>query len=38
MLLEVKDAIVIADLMMGGTGEPTNTQFTELELAPWQKP
>ena len=33
MLLEVKDAIVIADLMMGGTGEPTNTQFTELELS-----
>lgn len=33
MLLEVKDAIVIADLMMGGTGETSNTQFTELELS-----
>ncbi|WP_461198978.1 flagellar motor switch phosphatase FliY [Enterococcus sp. N249-2] len=33
MLLEVKDAIVIADLMMGGTGETANTQFTELELS-----
>ena len=33
MLLEVKDAIIIADLMMGGTGETTSTQFTELELS-----
>lgn len=33
MLLEVSDAIIIADLMMGGEGEPKNTQFTELELS-----
>lgn len=33
MLLEVKDAIIIADLMMGGDGAPTNTQFTDLELS-----
>ncbi|WP_207942429.1 flagellar motor switch protein FliN [Enterococcus sp. DIV2402] len=33
MLLEVSDAIIIADLMMGGEGDPKNTQFTELELS-----
>jgi flagellar motor switch protein FliN/FliY len=33
MLLEVKDAIIIADLMMGGTGETKNTEFTDLELS-----
>lgn len=33
LMLEVKDAIIIADLMMGGTGEPSNKQFTELELS-----
>lgn len=33
MLLEVRDAIVIADLMMGGEGNPTNQEFTELELS-----
>ncbi|MCD5002856.1 flagellar motor switch phosphatase FliY [Enterococcus saccharolyticus] len=33
MLLEVSDAIIIADLMMGGEGAPTNTKFTELELS-----
>lgn len=33
MLLEVSDAIIIADLMMGGDGAPTSQQFTELELS-----
>ncbi|MGX7195952.1 flagellar motor switch phosphatase FliY [Enterococcus olivae] len=33
MLLEVSDAIIIADLMMGGEGKPTSTKFTELELS-----
>lgn len=33
MLLEVKDAIIIADLMMGGKGEPKSDQFTEIELS-----
>ena len=33
MLLEVRDAIVIADLMMGGEGNPTSQEFTELELS-----
>ncbi|EJF02226.1 flagellar motor switch phosphatase FliY [Liquorilactobacillus mali] len=33
LLLEVKDAIVIADLMMGGDGKPENKQFTDLELS-----
>ncbi len=33
MLLEVSDAIIIADLMMGGEGEPKTTKFTELELS-----
>ena len=33
MLLKVKDAIIIADLMMGGKGEPKSDQFTEIELS-----
>jgi flagellar motor switch protein FliN/FliY len=33
MLLQVKDAIIIADLMMGGKGEPKSDQFTEIELS-----
>lgn len=33
MLLEVRDAIVIADLMMGGEGNPVSQEFTELELS-----
>lgn len=33
MLLEVSDAIIIADLMMGGEGDPKTTKFTELELS-----
>lgn len=33
MLLEVTDAIIIADLMMGGDGAPASQQFTELELS-----
>lgn len=33
MLLEVTDAIIIADLMMGGNGVPESQQFTELELS-----
>lgn len=33
MLLEVSDAIIIADLMMGGNGAPESQQFTELELS-----
>lgn len=33
LLLEVKDAIIIADLMMGGDGKPENEQFTDLELS-----
>lgn len=33
MLLEVKDAIIIADLMMGGDGTPKSDKFTELELS-----
>lgn len=33
MLLEVKDAIIIADLMMGGDGKTDNQKFTELELS-----
>lgn len=33
MLLKVKDAIIIADLMMGGDGHTENQTFTELELS-----
>ncbi|WP_278744311.1 flagellar motor switch phosphatase FliY [Ligilactobacillus agilis] len=33
MLLEVHDANVIANLMMGGDGTPENKEFTELELS-----
>ncbi|KRM62964.1 flagellar motor switch phosphatase FliY [Ligilactobacillus agilis DSM 20509] len=33
MLLEVHDANVIANLMMGGDGTPENEEFTELELS-----
>lgn len=33
MLLEVKDAIIIADLMMGGDGKTKNETFGELELS-----
>lgn len=33
MLLEVHDANVIANLMMGGEGTPENEEFTELELS-----
>lgn len=33
MLLQVKDANVIADLMMGGNGEPKSQDFTEVELS-----
>lgn len=33
MLLEVHDANVIANLMMGGDGTPENEDFTELELS-----
>lgn len=33
MLLEVHDANVIANLMMGGDGTPGNEEFTELELS-----
>lgn len=33
MLLEVSDAVIIADLMMGGDGAVTNKKFTELELS-----
>ncbi len=33
MLLEVRDANVIANLMMGGDGTPENEEFTELELS-----
>lgn len=33
MLLQVKDANVIADLMMGGDGEPKSQDFTEVELS-----
>lgn len=33
MLLEVKDAIIIADLMMGGDGTTKSDKFTELELS-----
>ncbi|KRN30719.1 flagellar motor switch phosphatase FliY [Liquorilactobacillus mali] len=33
LLLEVKDAIIIADLMMGGDGKTENKQFTDLELS-----
>lgn len=33
MLLEVDDAVIIADLMMGGDGNPKSKKFTELELS-----
>lgn len=33
MLLEVKDAMIIADLMMGGDGSTASETFTELELS-----
>lgn len=33
LLLNVSDAILIADLMTGGSGEPINTEFTEMELS-----
>ena len=33
LLLNVEDAIIIADLMIGGDGNTTNTEFTELELS-----
>ncbi|MCP8861928.1 flagellar motor switch phosphatase FliY [Latilactobacillus curvatus] len=33
MLLEVSDATVIADLMMGGDGKSASEEFTEVELS-----
>lgn len=33
LLLDVRDAIIIADLMMGGDGTTEQTEFTELELS-----
>lgn len=33
MLLEVNDAIIIADLMMGGPGSAEGKEFTDLELS-----
>lgn len=33
MLLEVSDATIIANLMMGGDGKPTSAEFTEVELS-----
>ena len=33
LLMNVADAIVVADLMTGGNGNPENTEFTELELS-----
>ncbi|GBG94903.1 flagellar motor switching and energizing phosphatase [Ligilactobacillus salitolerans] len=33
MLLEVSDATIIADLMMGGNGQPESTEFTDVELS-----
>lgn len=33
MVLDVKDANIIADLMMGGEGVPKSTEFTEIELS-----
>lgn len=33
LLMDTRDAIIIADLMMGGNGETTNDVFTELELS-----
>lgn len=33
MLLNVEDAIIIADLMIGGDGHPESNEFTELELS-----
>ncbi|KRL05484.1 flagellar motor switch phosphatase FliY [Liquorilactobacillus oeni] len=33
LLLEVKDAVVIADLMMGGDGNPKSSEFSELQLS-----
>ncbi|MBO0476952.1 flagellar motor switch phosphatase FliY [Vagococcus sp. DIV0080] len=33
MLLNVPDAVIIADLMTGGNGEPINSNFTEMELS-----
>lgn len=33
MLLEVTDATVIADLMMGGDGKNASSEFTEVELS-----
>lgn len=33
MVLDVKDANIIADLMMGGEGVPASTEFTEIELS-----
>src|SRR5699024_1352585 len=32
MLLEVTDATIIADLMMGGDGQTVSGEFTEVEL------
>lgn len=33
MVLDVNDANIIADLMMGGEGKPTSTEFTDLQLS-----
>ncbi|MCT4396347.1 flagellar motor switch phosphatase FliY [Periweissella beninensis] len=33
MVLDVKDANIIADLMMGGEGVPQSEEFTEIELS-----
>lgn len=33
MVLDVKDANIIADLMMGGEGVPSSDEFTELQLS-----
>ena len=33
LILNVEDAIIIADLMIGGDGTTTKTEFTELELS-----
>ncbi|MCM0599953.1 flagellar motor switch phosphatase FliY [Periweissella fabalis] len=33
MVLDVNDANIIADLMMGGEGKPSSTEFTDLQLS-----
>jgi flagellar motor switch protein FliN/FliY len=33
LMMDVKDAIIIADLMMDGDGDETGKEFTELELS-----